>query len=402
MGSSRAVVGAVNALAARWASVAVAEGRNTVFSPVGVWPLLGLLADGAGGDAREELAEAVGLPAGAAAEGARQLLAELGRMPGVAAAVGLWTDRRAVPEPAWVAALPEATLGELTGDSRLDRTRLDAWAEKVTNGLIPSMPVDLDEQTRLVLASGLSLRTRWIRPFYEGLCLPEVGPWADRHWAGLDRTTGLLDRAAVLRGEAGAVTELSVLGYDDLEVRLLLGEEGRPPAEVLRTGIAALSGRGVERVTADVVPASEAGPGMYLEHRRSWHPDPLLNARTVSFGFEAEHDLLRPAAPFGLGAASDTARGHFPGISRSEPLAIASARQRAIASFRAKGFEAAAVTALGMAGAGLDTRRPPYRIRDVTVCYDRPFGFLAIHRHSRVVLAAGWVAEPTAYREPLD
>ncbi|MBX4175927.1 hypothetical protein K3A88_13435, partial [Streptomyces geysiriensis] len=46
---AHATVQAVNGLTARWA--AAADG-GTVFSAVGVWPLLALLADGAAGAAR--------------------------------------------------------------------------------------------------------------------------------------------------------------------------------------------------------------------------------------------------------------------------------------------------------------------------------------------------------------
>ncbi|WP_405950351.1 hypothetical protein [Streptomyces prunicolor] len=35
----------------------------------------------------------------------------------------------------------------------------------------------------------------------------------------------------------------------------------------------------------------------------------------------------------------------------------------------------------------------------VTARFDRPFAFLALHRHSRLVLAAGWVTEPELYPE---
>ncbi|MFI7357084.1 serpin family protein [Streptomyces avidinii] len=78
----------------------------------------------------------------------------------------------------------------------------------------------------------------------------------------------------------------------------------------------------------------------------------------------------------------------------SQPPAIASARQSALARFHAEGFEAAAVTALGAVGAGCAPMRPRYRARRAEVCFDRPFGFLTAHRTSRLVLAAGWVAEP--------
>lgn len=55
---TNATIRAVNGLTARWAGQA---SGGTVFSAAGVWPLLAFLADGAGGAARAELAEAVGL-----------------------------------------------------------------------------------------------------------------------------------------------------------------------------------------------------------------------------------------------------------------------------------------------------------------------------------------------------
>jgi hypothetical protein len=80
----------VNGLTARWAGAA--QG-GTVFSAAGVWPLLAHLADGAGGPARAELAEALGLPAGQAAGAARDLLAAMGAVRGLDTALGMWTKR---------------------------------------------------------------------------------------------------------------------------------------------------------------------------------------------------------------------------------------------------------------------------------------------------------------------
>ena len=98
-----------------------------------------------------------------------------------------------------------------------------------------------------------------------------------------------------------------------------------------------------------------------------------------------------------IATAMELGRGHFPGIS-AFPLAVGSAEQTTMAKFGALGFEAAAVTAFGMAAAGL----PPERRHVTTVidaAFDRPFGFLALHRHSRLVLAAGWVTDPLPFPE---
>ena len=94
-------------------------------------------------------------------------------------------------------------------------------------------------------------------------------------------------------------------------------------------------------------------------------------------------------ALFGLATASDARTGHFAGVS-DVPLAVSEARQAITASFSAEGFRAAAVTAVAMAPAGL----PDQTAKLVDVRFDRPFGFLAVHRDTGLVLTAGWVTDP--------
>ncbi|WP_327234672.1 hypothetical protein [Streptomyces sp. NBC_01317] len=66
-----------------------------------------------------------------------------------------------------------------------------------------------------------------------------------------------------------------------------------------------------------------------------------------------------------------------------------------MAEFGALGFRAASVTALGLFAGGIP--HLSHRSVRVSADFDRPFGFLAVHRTSRLVLTAGWVAEPTLF-----
>ncbi|MCX5560470.1 serpin family protein [Streptomyces sp. NBC_00038] len=394
---TNATIRAVNGLTARWAGQA---SGGTVFSAAGVWPLLAFLADGAGGAARAELAEAVGLPAGEAAGAGRELLGALGGMRGVDAALGLWTGRTLPVREEWAAGLPADTFGVLSGDVAADKAALDAWASKRTGGLIERMPVPLDEETLLVLASALALRTEWLRPFEPEQLWPASGPWKDRRLAGLWRTTSLLDRIGVADTPEGAVTELKVLGTTGVDIHLLLGEERMSAGQVLATGVDILERRR-RAIPGDQLPYGEAGPGLDVRQVRRHRPTPpSLTVTTVAFDFSAEHDLLEQPRLFGLGTATDDSRGHFPGVS-AEPLAVGSARQAATTAFNEKGFRAAAVTAIaGIAGAAPAERPAPrYVTTEIDAVFDRPFGFLALHRTSRLVLAAGWVTDPKPYRE---
>ncbi|WP_329376400.1 serpin family protein [Streptomyces sp. NBC_01351] len=384
-------VRAVNRLTKRWAAEAPAEGPGTVFTAAGAWPLLALLADGAGGPARAELADALSIPAESAAGAARELLAGLTGVPGLRAATGLWAKADLPLEETWSAKLPAGARGTLTDDAEADTKVLDAWASDRTGGLIERMPVTLDEETRLVLASALALQLKWIQPFRALPGRVDEGPWAGRPLWMLHRSTSLLDRARVAHGPTGPVTLLEVVGNTGVDVHLVLGEPGAPAGETLGTGIDAVT-RALPSTGAHLLPEGNPGPGLFVATEAAVSPEPRLRITTVAFEVRAEHDLLCQARLFGLETASDKDSGHFPGIS-SEPLAIGSARQSALARFTAKGFEAAAVTAFAMAP-GCAMPRLRYRVRRAEVRFDRPFGFLAVHRTSRLVLAAGWVNEP--------
>ncbi|MGW6842601.1 serpin family protein [Streptomyces sp. NPDC054958] len=385
-------VRAVNRLTTRWAAQAPAQDSGTVFAASGVWPLLALLADGAGGPARAELEEALGIPAEAAAEAARELLAALADVRGLQAATGLWARAEVPLEEVWSAKLPAGARGALSGEPLADAKVLDAWAAERTGGLIEHVPVSWPEDTRLVLASALALRVRWTEPFQEAPVAMTEGPWARRILRRLSRTTRSPDEVRVAHEPAGAVTVLEVAGTEDVDVHLLLGEPRALSRSVLETGLAAVTGAAPSQPGGEL-PDGTPGPGLTTRTVDSPFPVDLLQVRTVAFSLFSEHDLLDQAPLFGLDTARDENFEHFPGIS-SEPLAVGSGRQSAMARFHATGFEAAAVTAVAARPGGAAPPRVLHRVRRAEVRFDRPFGFLAVHRDSRLVLAAGWVTDP--------
>jgi hypothetical protein len=392
LGAVQGTVDAVNRLTARWADTATG---GTVFSAAGVWPLLAFLADGASGAARAELADAVGMPADQAAGAARELLALMSSMRGLDSALGLWTKRGLDVREEWRAGVPADTYGVLDDDLQAGQKVLDAWAAERTGGLIEHMPVTLAEDVMMVLASALALRTDWPRPFDERRLAAEAGPWQGRTLLGLWRRGVRLDRIGVANTPAGFVTELKVPGDNGIDVHLLLGEERMTPGQVLGAGVDIL-GRRLPVVPSGQLPYGEVGPGLLIEQQRCTTPQPPeLAVTTVAYDMSARHDLLELHGLFGLTTARDTDYGHFPGIS-AFPLAIGAAEQSTVAQFGALGFRAAAVTAIAPVPAGA---LPDYRYVTTVVKarFDRPFGFLAVHRESRLALTAGWVTDPAPY-----
>ncbi|XVQ10204.1 serpin family protein [Spirillospora sp. CA-255316] len=382
-----------NALTARWAREAC-RGRTGALSGASVWPLLALLAAAARGKGRAELQTAAGVAAEGAERHARELLDVLVSSTAADGALGVW-NRAGLPlEPWWLGVVPEAARGELAGDATVAQARLDDWVRRRTGGRLTRMPVQVRPDTLLVLATALSIDTRWREPFDNVPLRPQEGPWAGRprETAGLSRRTGDVDDLALAQTPGGPLTLLAVRSEDDVDVHLCLGEPARPAGEVLAGAIEALDGRHpLHPGTALLGRGTDRpAPGVRLHKINAFTSRTMLSVTTARFEVKAEHDLLDRAGLFGLATVStDDPRGHFPGISRA-PLKVNRAAQDITATFSAEGFKAAAVTAFSIAPGGM----PRSEAYLVAARFDRPFGFLARHRPSGLVLLAGWVAEP--------
>jgi serine protease inhibitor len=378
-------VAAVNRLTASWASH-VAD-RSGVLSGAGLWPLLALLEWSADEPGRQELAEAVGVPADDAVDAAATVLDGLAKADGVDAALGLWIRPEAQVRPEWRDAVPADTLGELTGDAAADQRALDTWASEHTGGLVDRFPVEVDRELMLTLATALALRTTWQHRFSDEPVRPGSGPWRGRRLAGLVRQTRDLDEVRVAETPAGMVTLNAIAGDNGLDVHLVLGEEGRAPAEVLPAAVDALSGSHPLRLGPELLQSGDVGslPGLGLVDAQR----PGVATTTVRFTVRSEHDLISLADVFGLATVTRPDRGHFSSIG-AVPLRVDQAKQAAVAIFSAYGFEAAAVTAIGLRAVSM----PVHRAKALAVRYDRPFGFVAVHRESGMVLFAGWVDDP--------
>ena len=377
---------ASNELTARWASLPGDD--DVVISGAGCWLLLALLASGASGPARSELEAAVDMSGTESQVAALGLFDDVRKSAAVKVALGIWS--RVVLDPDWRDALPPGVAGHLTGDTNTDQGAVDRWAREATSGEIDRFPITLGRDMALVLASAITMRTDWQSAFAAGEATLADGPWAGHHITRLSESTNATSRLR-LGGENGrAVTILTVPGRDHIDVCLLLGTEGASRADVLAAGIHSLpSAPAVSAGTAD------SAPGVACRKVIGTQRNDRLECEVPAFELSASHDLLDHADLFGLSAAQDPTVDHFPGLA-AEPLAVSQARQEALARFSATGFVASAVSAVAMRPTGAPPRRPPksFEVTVYSVRFTRPFGFVAVHRPTSLVLMAGWIAQP--------
>jgi hypothetical protein len=133
-------------------------GRHAVSSPLGLWLLLALVGPATEGAARHDLEAVLGTTVDDAAARARTLLSE--PHPAVSAVAAVW-DRKLGPAfDRWTRTLPDVVeRGQVP-----NQAQANAWAQARTNGMINEFPLQIDELTRLVLASALACDISWATP----------------------------------------------------------------------------------------------------------------------------------------------------------------------------------------------------------------------------------------------
>jgi serine protease inhibitor len=373
-------VAPANALTARW--IDAIGNHPTVSSGAAVWPLLAIVAGAARGTARDELAAAIGIDPDTGTRAGRALLDALDGADGVSAALGLWSRAELPIRPEWLAELPSGVHEKFTGDLGADQARLDTWAQERTDGMIKRMPVRIDASTLLLLASALTVRTTWREPFGKTRS-PGL-------WPLMSRTTAA---PSIVRANA-SVACVRVEGNNGVDVELVIGPVGVPANETLSAGLAVVTGA-VEAASGDDLLDGAPAPGIVVDHIVSTTNVPQCVVEAPKFTVRASHDLTAFPDVFGLDTVLDASEQRLPGISE-RPLAVGKAAQDAIAEFTETGFRAAAVTAITMRRAGMVRRTQEYEVRRVTATFDRPYGFLAVHRPTGLVLVSGWVTAPDA------
>jgi hypothetical protein len=307
-----------------------------VLSPLGAWLLLALVGPAARGRHREELKAVLGVDADQAFASAVALLGE--QHPAVAAATACW-HRPAVETgdlAAWRETLPAATAhGDIPTPEQAD-----AWAERVTQGLIRKFPLQITPELVLLLATALATRISWARPFEltDAADLDHV--WGPQVHQVLRSVAGHSAFVAETRA-AGRVGVHAARSDDGLDVISVVAEPSVPAPAVIAAAHEVAAGDGPE-VALSALPLGEdhawtlterdAGPSREEQEERryallpAWHAETELNLAGPALGFDAAAEALIALLP--------------PGDYDWDAV------QSAVAKYTREGFEAAAITAL--------------------------------------------------------
>ena len=374
------------AIIARYALTvhAVARAEHQVVSGLGAWLVLamagqaGTTADSDGGDAgaRRAVEAALGLPLAEAGQLAVDLLERL--PPAVVAALGLWWREDVVTDQltAYAVRLPtDATRGPLTGQEQLD-----AWARERTLGLITRFPGTVTPDLALVLASAVATKVRWWQPF-DVVPATELALSARRRGFADSVTRALRspsghDVRLVRTQAAGLVGAHVAASKDGLAVVSVLGAPHVDRAAVLAAAHeVALGLNGIrigEHVSLFDVPAGRSELGEIAEETvMASGSTEVGRAVLPTWHASTDIDLLKGPTADGFQAAGRLLAGLLP----PDPIRL-DARQTAVANYTREGFEAAAVTSLGVA-LSAPAERQVLR-RTLTLRFNRPYAAVAV------------------------
>jgi hypothetical protein len=387
----------------------VAGGGHHVASPLGAWLLLALAGPACAGDDLRQLEEILGADAGEAAGFAAELLAC--PHPLVHAAAGVWSNDGSAGGriASWQAGLPpQVDAGPVPGQAELD-----AWARQHTSGLIDRFPIEDGEMMIWLLATALAARVSWERPFdlAPASALGSASPWAAtltrvlRAPVGEEKENGRVpehDQFIAVTDAAGDVAVHAASARGGLLVVSVAAPPEVPAADVMSAaydaGTALATGRPLTRRSLFDLPLGEA-PAWTIkeEHAEITALDGREERCTAvlpAWSAHSTHQLKDPQLGFATVAHA------------LDPIDPWEARQAAMARYTRVGFEAGAVTALGVA-LSMDFPRPGVR-RTAELRFGHPFAVVAVgdakHRYSLrpvpanpwqgLVVFSAWVAEP--------
>lgn len=373
----------------------VAGTGHHVASPLGAWLLLALAAPACAGDDLRQITEILGADADAAAGFAAELLAH--PHPVVHAGAAIWGGPAADARIAsWQAGLPaQVDTGPVPGQADLD-----AWARRQTEGLIDRFPVGGGDTVLWLLATALATRVSWERPFdlAPASALGPASPWAETLTQVLRtprRQVPGHDQFIAATDTAGEVAVHAASARDGLVVVSVAAAPEVPAADVLSAaydlGTAFAAGRPLTRRSLFDLPLGDGATWTITEeHVGTTTPDGREERCTAvlpAWSAHSAHQLTDPRLGFA------TVRHAL------DPVDPWQASQAAMARYTRTGFEAAAVTALGIALSAV-TRKPGVR-RTAELRFGHPFAVVAVAtdnvtppRHHDPVPASPWHGLP--------
>lgn len=341
----------------------VYSGENQVISPVSLAYALGMAAQGAEGETKQEILGFLGVDDVSELADLQNTLAEKGLKQANAA----FLTGGMTPREEYADAIEEVFGAEWFENKGNTAAKINAWVKKHTDGMIEKLVEEMPAETALALVNAIAMEAKWMAEFDPNATFDDVF-----HAPGGDVIVPFMHKT--FRADYGECDGVQLL-------RLQYRNDDYEPAGLTML-IALPEEGGVEKVLDGL-----CAEGLDYFSFREDRVKVKLSMPKVDIA--ADNNLSDVLKALGVEAAFSD-RADFSGISE-EPLRIGSVLQKARLMMDEEGTKAAAATAVMMEAMAM-----PMPEETVEFNMNRPFVLAIADEESGAVCFAGVVANPTA------
>ncbi len=342
------------------------EPDNIFFSPQSARVALAMAAEGARGNTRTEMLNALHLPYNDSVR--RQYFKNL--MQSITSseeynfseANAVWIKEGYPILPDYISTVREYYLSEV--HNTISPDEINAWAEEKTHGRIKRIVGQLPPLTRMVITNAVYFKGKWEKEFNESLTRQEPFTLASGETvkAWMMQTSGSFPYY-----ENGRLQALE-LPYSGGRLSMVIVLPKNP---------------------ADI---DKLGESDFNECLWNLKNTSLAEVKIPRFKLETEYHLLSALMNLGMKDAFDPEKADFSGITQAEKLYIYDVAQKAFVQVDEQGTEAAAVTAVTVVATcvGCGGGQPLPRF-----IADHPFVFMILDKQTGEILFMGRVSDPS-------
>lgn len=331
--------------------------QNLVISPLSAAAAMAMAAQGAEGETKQQILDALGLTDPIEAAELQESLAETGLRQANAAFLPGGME----PKTEYISDLEQLFGAKWFYPEETNVDAINGWIEDITDGMIEKMIGELPEEAMLILVNAIAMDAKWAVPF-----IPENNSEKVFHAPDGDVNVTFMNKEFYADYGERENVQLLRLNYRDCGLSMLIALPETGGVQNVLDGLCA-DGLGYFTFEEEAVKVDLSMPKTDI---------------TVS------SDLRGVLCQLGVKTAfSDNA--DFPGITEEMPIKIDSVIQKARLILDEEGTRAAAATAVMMAAYGM-----PMPEVTVDFCMDRPFVFVIADETSGAVCFAGIVANP--------
>ncbi len=371
---------------------------NLVVSPYNAISALAMVAKGADGLTRDEMAQTLFGVSGKDLEKAAndyvalnaEVLAANKDQVTLTTANGVWTNQERLKlDLAYADDLKKTHSAEISAEDFGDKktvAKINQWASDNTNGLIPEVLTELKKDDAAVLASALYFKGDWTHKFDKKLT-------ADKNFTADDASVNATPTMKQRFKEEGQIGYLAGDGYE--AVALNYGREdwenGKQPT--MRVVLI--------RPTDDNVSARDWLAGEAKGKVPEWldpyaFGDAVGSVELPRLDIKQKFDLIPALKEMGIKEAFIEEKADFGKMTQSGDLFIGKVQHDTVFKTNEEGSEAAAVTTVGMVFA-TSVRMPPPQI---DVKFDRSFAFALQDVKTGAVIFVGAINKPNEDMKP--